>query len=427
MPNPSSPRVHMKSLNCRKSEYIMHNFLNDPSTQNFDFLLLQELPYSIATRSFWKPDKWIPIFPSPSPQASRNSPIRSLILVSHRINSNSYSPFTIPSLDVVGLKLQTRQHTIFLFSVYNDCEHNYTIQLLDTILSTLLPPSLYILLGDFNRHDVVWAGPLHPERTNRDSNWLLAAPLIHLMGTYHVQQVLPQGTPTHYSESAKTWSTIDLAFLSDDLSSNVTRCAASDMYGSDHKSIELVLDLDLTRNEFVPRPLYRSTDWEAYAKDLAVRLGGAARMLNSRESIDVAVSELTNHIQDALKKHTPMSKPSPYAKRWWSPELSDLRKEHKRASRKASARGASVAEREDARAKQRSYFSAIRRQKRRHWREWLEQADMHSVWMANKVVSAPTNVMASRTPPLKTPTGGVAETAEEKCEVLLETFFPTPP
>ncbi|KAK6980810.1 hypothetical protein R3P38DRAFT_3334134 [Favolaschia claudopus] len=210
-----------------------------------------------------------------------------------------------------------------------------------------------------------------------------------------------------------TWSTIDLVFLSDDLSSAVTRCAATDMYGSDHKSIELILDLHLVCNDFVPRPMYRATDWEGYAEHLKGRLeeAAAAWTLHTTESIDGAVTELTGHIQKTLERHTPMSKPSHYAKRWWSPELTELRPEHKHASRKASARNATDTDRADAVAKQRRYFAVIRRQKRRHWREWLEDADMHSVWLANKVVSAPAN-------------GGVAETAEEK---WLETFFPTPP
>ncbi|KAI5829285.1 hypothetical protein K523DRAFT_205191, partial [Schizophyllum commune Tattone D] len=164
-----------------------------------------------------------------------------------------------------------------------------------------------------------------------------AEPLLQLMATFHLDSHLPPGTPTHHSGS-----TIDLCLVSEELSDALIQCRTGIDMGSDHLPLEVHLDATLVRSLPPPRPLYRQADWEAFTK----RMG---------ELIQVV----------------PMSKPSPYSKRWWTKELTALRKVYKRAARKAGRRTATETDKADAAEAKRRYFSAIRRQKRAHWREWV--------------------------------------------------------
>ncbi|KAK7041243.1 hypothetical protein R3P38DRAFT_2512196, partial [Favolaschia claudopus] len=258
----------------------------------------------------------------------------------------------------------------------------------------------------------------------------MAEPLIHLAATFGLQQVLPPGTPTFWSERWKIWTTIDLAFVSAGLEDAVLECRADHGHGSDHRALVLKLDFALVRNSFTARPLYRETDWEKFHDTLMTTAATSpvpVEKLNSPQEVDDAVKTLTELLQGALEVSTPMSKPSPYAKRWWSKELSEKRREYHRAARKARRARASDECRAEAERLKHEYFSAIRSQKRKHWKTWLEEADERSVWLANKYASAPANPTASRVPPLKRPDGSTATSSQEKCEVLLDTFFPPPP
>nr|GAT43545.1 predicted protein [Mycena chlorophos] len=136
---------------------------------------------------------------------------------------------------------------------------------------------------------------------------------------------------------------------------------------------------------------------------------------------------LTEHFQDALKQSTPVSKPSPYTRRWWTRELSTLRRRYHKAASKARRARATEDHLLEMAERKREYFQAIRAQKRKHWKEWLEETTERSVWLAYKYAAAPANPTASRVPPLKRADGSVASSSQEKCSLLLDTFFPPPP
>src|ERR1700733_9751932 len=73
------------------------------------------------------------------------------------------------------------------------------------------------------------------------------------------------------------------------------------------------------------------------------------------------------------------------------------------------------------------YLSSIHTQKRTHWRNWLENMDMQSIWKAHKYTKdTGEDGISSRLPSLVGPTV-LAETNEEKCQFLMKTFSPTPP
>ena len=77
-----------------------------------------------------------------------------------------------------------------------------------------------------------------------------------------------------------------------------------------------------------------------------------------------------------------------------------------------------------------TYTNLIRSTKKRHWTDWLEEADDTSIWSNNHLISDPsTDGGRTRIPPLKTTTN-IGDTQQvtdnqHKSKLLFATFFPS--
>ncbi|RFU26788.1 hypothetical protein B7463_g9554, partial [Scytalidium lignicola] len=119
-------------------------------------------------------------------------------------------------------------------------------------------------------------------------------------------------------------------------------------------------------------------------------------------------------------------KPFPYVKRWWTIELSRLRKEYNYRHNQwtsATRRGEYDSRiRDAARVAKQQYIQAIEVQKKQYWQEFLN--DTNNVWKAllyvNKEEKA-WNILILRRE------GEVAEEDGDKAEMLMRTFFPPQP
>jgi hypothetical protein len=77
-------------------------------------------------------------------------------------------------------------------------------------------------------------------------------------------------------------------------------------------------------------------DWPAINKKLDRRLQqeSPAVRIDTKEEFIAKVDKLTEVITAVLKEELPETKPSPYARRWWTKELTDLKKTQNRLSNK---------------------------------------------------------------------------------------------
>ena len=133
---------------------------------------------------------------------------------------------------------------------------------------------------------------------------------------------------------------------------------------------------------------------------------------------------LLNTVSEVVQQMVPKARPSPYAKRWWSKELTALKKKQSslrnlvRAKRKLCIEDTLL---EDS-AKQATskYHSAIRDQKRKHWNEFL--ADNTNIWAARFLDLQKASSFAKV--PLMREDGSTTEGEEEKAEALLKSFYP---
>ena len=422
--------LRIASLNCRRSPEVVLSLLNGPDAAQWDVFCLQELPAHIADHASFRSPHWSLLLPSPAGSRAPGAAIRSAIYVHNKFRSDSYTQISLPSLDVCGVIFSLPQISFSLLSVYNPPNSDSSLVFLRTALrdpALLSVPCM--LAGDFNLHHPLWSGPHVPQRTRRSD----AAPLLQVLAEHSLFLALPEGAPTFQSGAHGTWSTLDLVFAARPLTELVTRCEPGFGHGSDHRSVEIELNLDLPVVEPPARRNWRDADWDRYqaaVTELWVeqRVHSRALDLRTTTDIDSLVSDLTDILIRSAEGAVPLAKPCPHSKRWWSPVLTALKRAARRLSNRAARRRASLEDVAAARVAVKEYHTAIRRQKRRHWREYVESATEHTIWQASKYVTqAPENTLSARLPALTRPDGSVARSRSEKCDTLMAQFFPPPP
>jgi ribonuclease HI len=422
--------LRIKTLNCRKQPEVLKSLLNTTTPLEWDALCLQEVPASIAKLASFRTTSWHLILPPHDPTDANAPPIRSAIYLNRNINSAQYQQVSVPSPDITAVRFTSPTSTCTLFSVYSPPTSLATIHTLRTHLETYSHDDSLILTGDFNQHHPIWSGTNNSQRTQHSSTQI--PPFIQLLAEFNLDQCLPAGTPTFFSDAHKTWSTIDLVFVTPDLSNAVTICTTDSGHGSDHRCINTHIDFTLQRQEALSRFNWREVDWGKFNETLTQLINAKSLLdqsynLTSPAQIDTFVDELLACYHHTATSHVPLSRPSPFMKRWWTQELTQLHLQFKSAQNRASKRNSTLAERLVAKRAGQEYHKAIQRQQRRHWKEWIKNATAASVYKAWSCVSQhPDSISSTRIPELKT-TGGVANTSQAKCDALHSQFFPPPP
>jgi hypothetical protein len=131
-------------------------------------------------------------------------------------------------------------------------------------------------------------------------------------------------------------------------------------------------------------------------------------------------------VLEAVNTLTPKAKPSPYAKRWWTKDLTKLRQVWRNKAR-AQRRGEEALPEleQQARAAVKEYHDAIRKQQRLYWDEF--PAEDTNIWKATRYLTPDNGSGWSRIPPLQKADGSMTTNNSEQAERLLVTFFPALP
>ncbi|KAK0503765.1 hypothetical protein EDD18DRAFT_1019767, partial [Armillaria luteobubalina] len=106
------------------------------------------------------------------------------------------------------IHVSTSNIKFILCNAYNIPNSNQTICELKSFMQMLDPDIPVLLLGDFNKHHALWAGPHVPERCVASD----MEDFIQLLAETGLELSLPPGMPTFTSAAHKTTSTIDLVF-----------------------------------------------------------------------------------------------------------------------------------------------------------------------------------------------------------------------
>ena len=279
-----------------------------------------------------------------------------------------------------------------------------------------------LIVGDFNRHDQLWGGNQVATR-NRQGE---AEPIVLLMADWGLTSLLPRGIFTR--EEGPFRSTIDLVLASTDLSRRVTRCRIHPVeHGSDHRAIETTFQCEAPPTlPPTARFSFREAPWADINRKLKDLETEVIDITDSSE-LDATVGRLTGRISAAIRQLVPVARPSPYGKRWWTPELTALRDTYTWArNRRTQARryGVDSAALEDtASYLRKQYHGAIRDAKRRHWKEFLDNTD--NIWKAARCLQPGDHSMGI-VPTLRLSEHTISDD-QGKAHALLETFFPPLP
>lgn len=256
----------IRSLNCHRRYEVLISLLNHSDPQLIDILCIQEPPSTFSRYPSLAPRQWERLLPSPSDE---ESPPKCFIYISKRIPSSSFDHINIPHSNITGIRIRISNLFISLFNIYNPPNSSQTIDTLQTHLQDpRTGPSAtdaLMLIGDFNKHDPLWAGPLHPRRTKGDAS----DSLVDILVRHGLELCLEPGTPTFMSPAHRTWSTLDLLFVSgDSLFPTLSYCQTFGGDASDHLGLEAEFNIHPDQVESKPRPRFRETDWAEFAKEV---------------------------------------------------------------------------------------------------------------------------------------------------------------
>jgi len=345
---------------------------------------------------------------------------------------------------VVIVRTKTSLGACTVVNVYNDCKHDRTLEEIERFLaaniSKLRPEERdhMIWLGDFNRHHPLW----DEERNNHlftTTALSSSQKILTLLADYGMTQALPKDIPTLQSSSTGNWTRPDNVFCTEHMLDPLTLCNTDPENrgpNTDHLPVLTKLDMSLVAAPTLPTQNYREVDWKEFNTRLKTELDrmGPPGILATKDAFQKAAKDLEDALKRTVADQVPKTRPHPHSKRWWTKDLTNLRNELKTLS-KASHSFRALPDHPSHRLRKEkvtSYDKAIKKTKKEHWVNWLEEATSSDLWIANKYVSNPSSDGGkTRIPTLKTKdnegNATLAASNEDKSKVFASALFPPPP
>ncbi|KAK0368754.1 hypothetical protein CLIM01_13892 [Colletotrichum limetticola] len=385
---------------CVKAE-VHESLMNDEALRDFTAIAVQE-PWArrIEGKVITAPmghSRWTRLVPTEWRDEGRWG-IRSLLWVNREVEAEQVP---IASSDITAAVVRLPDRRLLVASVYVPVQKPEMLRQACDLLKQAITNVRgetgervdVALVGDFNCHDYLWGGDDVSEGRQGEAD-----PIIDLMSEYSLRSLLPRGAKTREKNDAAT--TINLSLASEGLARTVVRCALRETdHGSDHRAIETTFDIAAPEIESRPRLLLKNAPW----KRINERVEANLERVPTGGTVQQQADRLMPVLREAVEALTPKAKPSPYAKRWWTADLTQLRQIHTHWRNQARAE----------------------RRKKSHWEDFL--ADDTNIWKAAKYLDASRGAFFDKIPQLKRADGSQTEDAAEQAEELLSTFFPPLP
>ena len=431
------PNIRFRQQNLNKSLIAQLDLLNGTDPKDTDFVFLQE-PHIDFLHQTRANQHWTVIYPS----THNRSPMRtrSVILVNKSVSKNNWRQIPIESADVTAVELKCARNSISFYNIYNACEHSDTLTLLQThwqqrtLRSGPAAKDDMVWLGDFNRHHPLWDSPAET-RLFTPANIEAANFLIDLTETHGMEMALPAGLPTLQAFRSGNFSRPDNIFCSANLLPFFLECNTKPEERpakTDHFPIVGTMNIAPERILPAPRFNWRQADWNDFRTKLTHNLAAAGppRPVTDVEDFQTTFTLISAAIQSAADQTVPKIRPSPFTKRWWTKELTDLRKKKQSLRAKSHRLRAQRLHpvHQEAIEATKVYAESLEQTKKAHWEQWLDDIDADNIWTAHKFAnSAPSDGGVARIPTLKRTLNNQTtevDTNEEKSKILYETFFP---
>jgi ribonuclease HI len=431
-------------LNVGKQRTVQYGLLNDEALQDYTALAVLE-PYIYQHPQTGEPtispDRHWQVFTPTTrrPDGHTRHAFRAAIWVTKRCRAIQ---IPVDSYDTAAVLLCLQNRNLLVAASYEARDGRSTAEReaaltrrlrglteavqLATVETAGIPLDV-LFCTDFNRHHELWGGVRASYDKGRRNE---GEPFVDLIQEAGLHSLLPAGTITWEHQSGDIASTVDVLAGSEEIVRHLEYCRIhSTDYGSDHRPIALsYLGGILPKAKQRRKRLYKDANWGEIRTVIGSLLGDGSRMrqITSIDTFERAAGAFETVINNTLEEHVLRAKESPYAKRWWSKELTLLRQDYTSKRNKAITlrrRGEDTTlAREASHTARRVYLDEINKQKKQHWKDFLN--DPNNIWKAAcyaKPSGAPMDV-----PDLVT-NGQRYKTDEGKAEVLMATFFPTPP
>ena len=95
-------------------------------------------------------------------------------------------------------------------------------------------------------------------------------------------------------------------------------------HGSDHEAFKTTFDVTVPELIIKERLLFKNAPWKKTCELISSRPATSPTGSDVQEQTD----QLTSVVSEAVHTLTPKAKPSPYTKKWWTSDLTRLRKEY---------------------------------------------------------------------------------------------------
>ncbi|XP_044718862.1 endonuclease-reverse transcriptase domain-containing protein [Hirsutella rhossiliensis] len=335
--------LRILQLNAHKSDMVQQSLMNDEDLKDFAALAISE-PHArnIDGKVVTSPmghHNWTKMIPTCVRDALW--PIRSMLWIRSDLEAEQVP---VPSADLTAAVLRLEGREVMVVSVRRT----------DVVLA-----------GDFNRHDLLWGGDEVSASRQGEGE-----PIIDLMDDFGLSSLLARGTKTWQRSDEE--STIDLVLASAELADELTSCVIHPTeHGSDHRAIQTTFDIRVPERTFPQRLMLKNAPWIA----IATRVEDELRPLPWTVGVQTQADQLMRVVTKALRDLTPRAQPPPYAKRWWTKDLTRLRRTYTywrnqaRAQRRAGQSRPDLEQRAKEAAKE--YHDNLRRQKKAHWDDFV--------------------------------------------------------
>jgi hypothetical protein len=409
-------KLRIYQQNVMKTLISADHFTNSALHLDYDIIALQE-PYIDKVSNARANSHWRVIYPTL--KDTDKSRMRTVMFVNKSLDTNGWHQIDFPSNDVTAIELSGDFGTITILNIYNDCNNSDTTDHIRQFYTARSRPQTErrpdehdLWLGDFNRHHPMWEDERNAHlcegRGERE-----AQPLIELIADIDMDMTLPPRLHTlRHKANHAILTRPDNVFSSPFLTSNLESCRVE--YGkigpgADHYPISTVFNLPLVRpGPAAPYLNFKEVDWDEFREDLRTRRQRREYVPpKTTEDIDRVMAELDEDIQATIAAHVKPYNPTPYSKRWWTKELSALRKAANRSSRLAHKFRYVIdhPSHEAMKTAMTIYQETIEKTKIEHWDKFLRSQTLgnNDMWKAlNYVTGLQSDGGRARIPTLKT-------------------------
>ena len=208
----------------------------------------------------------------------------------------------------------TLDRQITICSVYIPPSFSLNSQHLDNLLQQL--PSPYILLGDFNGHNILWGGQNNDSRGDLIENFITKNDIC----------IMNDKSYTYHSPSTKSFTSIDLSFCHPSLFLDYNWSVCEDQHNSDHFPI-IIEQNTYSTEDHNPKWKLNRANWDLFNTLCTGKLVPE----NFKESSD-PIAVFTSSLIEISKECIPQTSTNPTKSNpWYNDDCKEAIKQRKQA------------------------------------------------------------------------------------------------